>query len=181
MTAANLAKPKSSPWAFSDGFVLRKAPAPFRQGLPFWRTPSLPSEDDDEGGSEGESGSEVFRWEPLPSLPYPMASHGMCALGSSIFLVGGAQYDGEKFYTRTDQVCTLQYLHRTVPLYSQHRMGTRAAPHAHGARGEGCSWHKGRGMLMAQGARHAHGTRRSSPRVAPQRRRGCQRRHPAWP
>lgn len=45
-----------------------------------------------------------WKWTPLPSLPYPVASSGICAIGSKIYVFGGADYDFEKFYAYTDRI-----------------------------------------------------------------------------
>ncbi|HOW73511.1 MAG TPA: hypothetical protein PKY77_23160 [Phycisphaerae bacterium] len=43
-------------------------------------------------------------WETsLPELPAPAVWSGTCAIGSKIYLFGGADYDSEKFYTHTDR------------------------------------------------------------------------------
>lgn len=45
-----------------------------------------------------------WQWRPLPALPWALTAHGSCALGSKIFVVGGADYDGKKgFYTNADR------------------------------------------------------------------------------
>lgn len=45
----------------------------------------------------------AWRWDPLPSLPWPLSSAGICAIGSSIYVVGGADYDLNRFFTSTDR------------------------------------------------------------------------------
>jgi len=42
-------------------------------------------------------------WSGLPSLPWPVSSAGVCAIGSRIYLTGGADYDLERFYTQADR------------------------------------------------------------------------------
>ncbi len=42
-------------------------------------------------------------WDELPPLPWPVCSSGICAIGSKIYVFGGADYDTEKFYTFTDR------------------------------------------------------------------------------
>ncbi|HRK35798.1 MAG TPA: kelch repeat-containing protein, partial [Candidatus Hydrogenedentes bacterium] len=44
-----------------------------------------------------------WKWSPLPPLPSPSSWAGMSALGSKIYCVGGADYDGERFYTLQDR------------------------------------------------------------------------------
>lgn len=46
---------------------------------------------------------EVWRWEALPPLPYPLCAGAMSAVGSRIFLYGGADYDSNAFYTGADR------------------------------------------------------------------------------
>lgn len=48
----------------------------------------------------------VWTWDPLPSLPSPVGSSGICAIGSTIYVCGGADYDEQHFYTATDRVGT---------------------------------------------------------------------------
>jgi N-acetylneuraminic acid mutarotase len=43
----------------------------------------------------------VWAWDPLPPLPSPVGSSGICALGSKIYVCGGADYDEKQFYTAT--------------------------------------------------------------------------------
>lgn len=45
----------------------------------------------------------AWRWDPLPPLPYPMCAGAMTAMGSRIYLFGGADYDAERFYTEGDR------------------------------------------------------------------------------
>lgn len=45
----------------------------------------------------------VWRWDPLPDLPWPLCGGGAVALGSKIYLFGGADYDETAFYTDTDR------------------------------------------------------------------------------
>jgi hypothetical protein len=51
-----------------------------------------------------------WKWEPLPPLPWPCSSGGTCALGTKIYLFGGADYDADKFYTATDRAGKLNRL-----------------------------------------------------------------------
>ena len=43
-------------------------------------------------------------WERLPDLPWRVCTSGVCANGSNVYVVGGADYDREKFYTTGDRV-----------------------------------------------------------------------------
>lgn len=45
----------------------------------------------------------VWTWDALPSLPSPVASSGICSIGSKIYVVGGADYNAEKLYTNADR------------------------------------------------------------------------------
>lgn len=45
----------------------------------------------------------AWTWEPLPALPWPLCAVGVCAIGSRIFVFGGADYDAEAFYTNADR------------------------------------------------------------------------------
>jgi len=45
----------------------------------------------------------AWQWERLPALPWRVCSSGICAIGTKIYVVGGADYDTERFYTRTDR------------------------------------------------------------------------------
>jgi len=47
--------------------------------------------------------SHGWTWEPLPPLPWPLSGGMICALGSRIYVCGGADYDREAFYTNTDR------------------------------------------------------------------------------
>jgi N-acetylneuraminic acid mutarotase len=42
-------------------------------------------------------------WDPLPDFPRPAAWPGICAVGSRIYVLGGADYDSETFYTHADR------------------------------------------------------------------------------
>jgi len=44
-----------------------------------------------------------WRWEPLPALPWPICGTAGCAIGSTIYVFGGADYDAQAFYTPTDR------------------------------------------------------------------------------
>jgi N-acetylneuraminic acid mutarotase len=46
---------------------------------------------------------DTWTWDELPPLPTPRAWGGTCAMGSKIYMVGGADYDAERFYTLTDR------------------------------------------------------------------------------
>jgi hypothetical protein len=49
---------------------------------------------------------EEWQWAKLPELPWLLCSSGICAMGSKIYVVGGADYDGAgagKTYTNTDR------------------------------------------------------------------------------
>jgi len=51
--------------------------------------------------------ADGWKWDPLPELPWALGAAGIAAIGSQIYLVGGADYDLERFYTqanRTGQV-----------------------------------------------------------------------------
>lgn len=51
--------------------------------------------------------SKGYEWTSLPSLPTPRASFGIVSIGTKIYANGGADYDGNNFYTRTDRTGTL--------------------------------------------------------------------------
>lgn len=53
------------------------------------------------------NGSQGYEWESLPSLPTPRASFGVVSIGTKIYANGGADYDGNNFYTRTDRTGTV--------------------------------------------------------------------------
>lgn len=44
-----------------------------------------------------------WRWDRLPDLPWPVASAGICAVDRTIYVMGGSDYDSEKFYTSADR------------------------------------------------------------------------------
>jgi N-acetylneuraminic acid mutarotase len=45
-----------------------------------------------------------WRWRGLPPLPWKLTSAAMCAIGTKLYLAGGADYDGVKgFYTENDR------------------------------------------------------------------------------
>ena len=48
----------------------------------------------------------AWRWDTLPSLPWPLCSAAICALGSKIYVFGGADYDLNRFYTNDDRART---------------------------------------------------------------------------
>ena len=45
----------------------------------------------------------VWTWDPLPPLPSPAGSSGICSIGSKIYVCGGADYDENHFYTNSDR------------------------------------------------------------------------------
>ncbi len=45
----------------------------------------------------------VWTWSPLPPLPAPSCWAGSVVMGSTIYLVGGADYDAQRFYCVTDR------------------------------------------------------------------------------
>jgi N-acetylneuraminic acid mutarotase len=47
--------------------------------------------------------NDTWIWNQLPSLPWPVASSGICAIGSHIYAVGGADYNAEKLFTNADR------------------------------------------------------------------------------
>ena len=47
--------------------------------------------------------SGEWSWESLPSLPYPVSSMGVAAIGSVVYVLGGADYDGTKFTVFNDR------------------------------------------------------------------------------
>ena len=53
---------------------------------------------------------DSWEWQPLLVLPWPVSSGGMCAIGSTIYLFGGADYDADKFYTETDRTGKIKRL-----------------------------------------------------------------------
>jgi N-acetylneuraminic acid mutarotase len=46
---------------------------------------------------------EKWQWGKLPDLPWLICSSGIAALGSKIYVVGGADYDSNHFYTNADR------------------------------------------------------------------------------
>jgi N-acetylneuraminic acid mutarotase len=44
-----------------------------------------------------------WQWKPLPPLPSPVTAAGYCSIGSKIYLLGGADYDEQRFYTVSDR------------------------------------------------------------------------------
>ncbi len=42
-------------------------------------------------------------WEPLPPLPWAVASAGLCVIDTTIYAFGGADYDAKAFYTETNR------------------------------------------------------------------------------
>ncbi len=49
------------------------------------------------------SGAEGWSWEALPELPWPVGGAGICAIGSRVYVMGGADYDLEGFHTDSDR------------------------------------------------------------------------------
>jgi N-acetylneuraminic acid mutarotase len=45
----------------------------------------------------------AWRWDVLPSLPWPLCSAGICVIGPNIYVVGGGDYDANRFYTNSDR------------------------------------------------------------------------------
>ena len=45
----------------------------------------------------------VWKWDPLPAMPWPLSSPAMAVIGSRIYLFGGADYDATQFYTDVDR------------------------------------------------------------------------------
>jgi hypothetical protein len=43
-------------------------------------------------------------WEPLPELPRPALWGGICAIGTKIYVFGGADYNSEKLFTHSDRL-----------------------------------------------------------------------------
>ena len=39
-----------------------------------------------------------WRWDVLPPFPHPIMSAGVTSIGSTVYVVGGADYDGQHFY-----------------------------------------------------------------------------------
>lgn len=46
---------------------------------------------------------QAWTWSPLPALPWPISSAGLTAIEGKIYLMGGADYDEQRFYTQTDR------------------------------------------------------------------------------
>ena len=44
-----------------------------------------------------------WSWDALPALPWPIFGSGISVIGPKIYVVGGSDYDYEKFYTNTDR------------------------------------------------------------------------------
>lgn len=44
-----------------------------------------------------------WEWTSLPALDSPRTASGVCAIGSKIYLCGGADYDEQRFYTAADR------------------------------------------------------------------------------
>ena len=61
--------------------------------------------------SRGDAG---WRWDPLPPLPSPLCWSGMAAIGSTIYALGGADYDAQAFYCQQDRTGTIAGLGRRL-------------------------------------------------------------------
>ena len=44
-----------------------------------------------------------WTWDPLPPLPWPLSGGMICAVGSKVYMCGGADYDAKAFYTNADR------------------------------------------------------------------------------
>ena len=44
-----------------------------------------------------------WSWHPLPDMPYPGSAGSGAVIGSKIFLVGGMDYDAQRYYVSTDR------------------------------------------------------------------------------
>lgn len=44
-----------------------------------------------------------WSWDELPSLPSAVGGSGICSIGPKIYVLGGADYDSEHFYTSADR------------------------------------------------------------------------------
>ena len=42
-------------------------------------------------------------WEELPPLPWALCASGICAIGSEVYVLGGADYNEQAFFTYTDR------------------------------------------------------------------------------
>jgi N-acetylneuraminic acid mutarotase len=52
----------------------------------------------------GRHSADRWQWEKLPDLPWALTAHGSCAIGSTIYVVGGADYDGKTgFFSHSDR------------------------------------------------------------------------------
>ena len=51
-----------------------------------------------------------WSWEALPPLPWAISCGGMNVLGSKIYLLGGADYDANKFHTNSDRAGNVKRL-----------------------------------------------------------------------
>jgi len=45
----------------------------------------------------------AWTWDTLPPLPWPLSSAGASAVGSTIYVMGGGDYDEKRFYTAADR------------------------------------------------------------------------------
>ncbi len=53
---------------------------------------------------------DAWTWRELPRLPSRRCSSGVCAIGSRIYAVGGADYNREAFFTETDRTGKIKRL-----------------------------------------------------------------------
>jgi N-acetylneuraminic acid mutarotase len=44
-----------------------------------------------------------WKWDRLPDMPRPLCAHGIAVVGSRIYVMGGADYDEQRFYTNGDR------------------------------------------------------------------------------
>lgn len=51
-----------------------------------------------------------WKWDTLPSLPSPIGGGAICAIGSKVYVCGGADYDEKQFYTATDRSRSIKRL-----------------------------------------------------------------------
>ena len=51
-----------------------------------------------------------WSWDPLPPLPYALCSAGIASSGSRIYVMGGGDYDANRFYTQADRKGATQRL-----------------------------------------------------------------------
>jgi hypothetical protein len=46
---------------------------------------------------------QSFAWNPLPPLPWPICGSMCCVIGPKIYVFGGADYNAEAFFTKSDR------------------------------------------------------------------------------